>query len=218
MCPSDCLDKDHISTPATIRGKGVQVTRASGSNKSEQLKREPKKEIKKEEGGRLGDSLCEYCNPEKYLDGLLHADDCSEYLWLKDRKAWAITRERNLATWETLSEQDKQRAHLEDIFEMKRRNSQKQKQMQDQEADFELTFNQSLMARQDSNELTEDWKAWLRGLHTPETFTGIIGHYPYLRALHYSRQGYPIPSPQELAGNSRINPYPEIIAPGCEHV
>jgi hypothetical protein len=215
LCPSDCQDKTHQVTP------GGKTPLPSVNNPPPQegdnpLHIELNKPIKKMRG-TLVDLVCNSCQGEEYPEGVVHETNCRTYRRWINSPAWEITRNQNSATWLQMTEHDKQRAHLVSLAEMTKRATDKATTKQTLEAEFSQTFNQSLIAKANSVDLKPEWVTWLKGIHNPETFNGKIGEFAYLRALHYSRQGLPVPSKAELLQSpSRINPYPEIVAPGCE--
>lgn len=215
LCPDTCQDKTHQVTPG-----GKTPLPQAGDYPSPQAVENPlhietNKPIKKMRG-TLVDLVCNSCQGEQYPEGVVHETNCRTYRRWINSPAWEITKNQNSATWLQMTEHDKQIAHLVSLAEMTKRETGKAITKQTLEAEFNQTFNQSLIAKANSGDLKPDWVAWLKGIHNPETFNGKIGEFAYLRALHYSRQGLSVPSKVELLQRSRINPYPDIVAPGCE--
>lgn len=214
LCPNTCEDKTHKIT------QGGKSPLPSVSNPPPQegdnpLHIELNKPIKKSEGHSLA-LVCNDCEGEQYPEGVVHETNCRTYRRWINSPAWEITKNQNSATWLQMTEHDKQRAHLVSLAEMTKRETDKATTKQTLEAEFNQTFSQSLIAKANSGDINPDWVAWLKGIHNPETFKGSIGHYPYLRAMHYSNLGLPVPSKAELSTRPKNNPYPDIVAPGCE--
>jgi hypothetical protein len=211
LCPSDCKARSHKTT------QGAKTPLPSVSNPLPQevdnpLHIELNKPIKK----TSGTLVCNFCQGEQYAEGVVHETNCRTYRRWINSPSWEVTKNQNSATWLQMTEHDKQIAHLVSLAEMTKREADKATTKQTLDEEFTHTFSQSLIAKSSSGDIKPDWVTWLMSIHSPETFNGKIGEFAYLRALHYSRQGLPVPNQAELSNRPRINPYPEIVAPGCE--
>jgi hypothetical protein len=215
LCPGTCEDKTHKISPGGKTPLPQEVDNPRLQEVDNPLHIETNKTIKKMRGTHF-DLVCNSCQGEQYPEGVVHETNCRTYRRWINSPAWEITKNQNSATWLQMTEHDKQRAHLVSLAEMTKREADKAITKQTQDEEFNQTFNQSLIARANSGDIKPDWVTWLKGIHNPETFNGKIGEFAYLRALHYSRQGLPLPSEAELLKRPRINPYPDIVAPGCE--
>jgi hypothetical protein len=220
LCPGSCVDKTHTLNPGanyplpsgelqpsaktkTPRGQVAKSTSHIETNKP------PFKEM------RETSSLCRNCEGIQYKAGIIHQDSCATYKRLIGSIPWEITKNQNSATWLEMTETDKQKANLDSLEAKAKRDSDKAQNQQEQDLRYERDFTQSLSAKPDSTELVHEWVTWLKEIHSKQPFQGL-GHFAYLRALHYSRTGLTLPSEEELLQRPRTNPYPEIIAPGCE--
>ena len=219
LCPSTCREDSHrgylganypLPSGEITPPRGAESPQGLGSESPSHIESDKPFTEKKEVS-----SLCKNCQGTQYETGIIHQDSCATYKRLIGSIPWEITKNQNSATWLQMTETDKQIAHLVSLAAKAKRDSDKAQNQQEQDSRYERDFSQSLSAKPDSTELTQDWIAWLKDIHRDGLFTSL-GHIPYLRALEYSRRGLPLPSVEELAKRPRINPYPEIVAPGCE--
>jgi hypothetical protein len=220
LCPSDCQEDSHrgylganypLPSGEITPPQGSESPLGIGSKSPSYIEtNKPLKEM------REGTSLCKNCEATQHEAGIIHQDTCATYKRLIGSIPWEITKNQNSATWLQMTETDKQLAHLASLTAKAKRDSDKAHNQQLQDSSYERAFFQSLKAKPDSNDLTQVWIAWLKELHSQEYFKEI-GHFVYLKALYYSRQGLPLPSVEELLQRPRTNPYPDIVAPGCEH-
>jgi len=219
LCPSTCRDTTHrgylganypLPSGEITPTQGAESPQGIGSIAPSHIEIDRPFTEKKEVS-----TLCRNCEATQYETGIIHEDSCATYKRFIGSVPWEITKNQNSATWLEMTETDKQIAHLASLAAKAKRDSDKAHNQQQQDSKFNREFSQSLSAKPDSTELTQDWIAWLKELHSQEYFRGI-GHFVYLKALEYSRRGLPLPSVEELAKRPRNNPYPEIVAPGCE--
>ena len=219
LCPSNCQEKSHRRTQgANYPLPSGEITPPRGAESPQGLGSESPSHIETDKPFREireGTPLCENCEGTQYAEGIVHQVNCRTYIRWLNSPAWGVTENQNSATWLQMTEHDKQRAHLVSLAAKTKRESDKAQHQQEQDSRYDRDFSQSLSAKPDSTELTQDWIAWLKEIHRDGLFTSL-GHIPYLRALHYSRAALPLPSPEELFQRPKINPYPEIVAPGCE--
>lgn len=219
LCPSGCQDKKHRQDQgANYPLPSGEITPYPEEKSTQGIGEQNPQHIEKDRNlkeKRDVRPLCFDCEAVEYPEGLVHQFTCKTYRRLVGSIAWEITKNENSANWLEMTETDKQLAHLRSLAKMNLRDDTKAQARQAIEAKFEITFTQSLMNKANSAEVNAEWVAWLKSIHTPETFK-TIGDYAYLRALHYSRQGLPVPSLAELSLHPKNDPYPDKIAPGCE--
>ncbi len=104
---------------------------------------------------KKGSEVCSSCIGEKYLDGVIHQQECPNFQRLKTWQPWVIARERNMAHWDKWDYREKQRATLEGYrLYLDKKNQ--------QSSDEAKKFNLMVADQSGEQPLLPQWLEWLQ--------------------------------------------------------
>lgn len=174
-CPPECEHLDKHYTPSELATLPKEQASPEPKEKAspkpkEQESLEPKEQARVSPENRQlietnknlnrdtykqGSKVCSSCIGEKYLDGVIHQQECPYFQRLKTGQPWAITRERNISLWDNWDNREKQKATLEGY--------KRYKDGKDKVASEEVRkFNRMVADQSNEQSLLPLWSEWLQ--------------------------------------------------------